>query len=257
MTTTAIIAIIAAIVFVLYCFMAEADCSAKHSPAIVTILCRLVARHIKLDFKLLVGLMYFIVGMACIFGMQEKPHVGTGSGGPETERLTGFINRVTCPVQLVVDGFIGFLGLIAIGICIGLVSLKESVVQHRLFYIGAIIVTYLVWLVLNICEIVEEEVVSVWTYTESENPGDPRPVPHRFLTKQDHAAWSVLTFVLWIVLAGTSIACLSSRITYAPASPLSSEQTYAAPEYVSGQSLNHIDFPRSVKTQFFIKTGKP
>jgi hypothetical protein len=52
MTTLIAIAVLA---FVIYCFMAEANCSPKNSPAIVTILCRLVARHIKLALKLLVG----------------------------------------------------------------------------------------------------------------------------------------------------------------------------------------------------------
>jgi hypothetical protein len=63
MTTLIAIAVLA---FVTYCFLAEANCSAKLSPAIVTILCRLVARHIKLAWKIFFAVIYFIVGIAAL-----------------------------------------------------------------------------------------------------------------------------------------------------------------------------------------------
>jgi len=216
--------IIGIIAFVIYCFLAEANCSAKHSPTIVTILCRLVARHIKLACKLFVGLLYFIVGMGCILKMntlmiEQKKASDAGRGGAQTEQLAGFINRVTLPVQMAVDGLIGTLGLIALGIGFGIFGLAHSAHQHPLPYIAAAVAVYLLWLVLNIHEVVEEEVISDWTWTESENPGDPRPVPHRILTKKDHATWSLLTAVLWIVITGISIVWLSTRITHTPASP--------------------------------------
>jgi hypothetical protein len=187
--------VIAALAFVLYCFMAEANCSAKHSPAIVTILCRLVARHIKLAWKLFFAVIYFIVGIAALVGMSQPVKHG-GKGGRETEQIAGLFNRVTYFPQLVIEGFLLFLQLFTIALLLGLVGIKDSVFAHPHFYLVVSIVVYLVWLALTICNLVEEEVVSSWTYTLSEDHGGK--VAHRILTKHDYITWSVLTFVLWI-----------------------------------------------------------
>jgi hypothetical protein len=194
MTTLSVIGVLA---FVIYCFLAEANCSAKNSPTIVTILCRLVARHIKLAWKLSFAVIYFIVGIAALVGMSQPVKPG-GRGGREAEQIAGLFNRVTYLPQLLIDGFLLFLQLFTIALLLGLVGIKDSVFAHPHFYLVASIVVYLVWLALTICDLVEEEVVSDWTYTTSEEHGGEDA--HRTLTKHDYITWSVLTFVLWIAL---------------------------------------------------------
>jgi hypothetical protein len=192
MTTLIVIAII---VFVLYCFMAEWNCGAKNSPVIVTILCRLVARHIKLAWKLFFAVIYFIVGIAVLVAMSQPVKPG-GKGGRETEKIAGLFNRVTYLPQLVIEGFLLFLQLFTIALLLGLVGIRDSVAAHPYIYLVAAIVIYLVWLVVTIRDIVEDEVVSDRTYTVSDEHGGE--VAHRILTKQDRVVWSTLTFVLWI-----------------------------------------------------------
>jgi hypothetical protein len=194
MTTLSVIGVLA---FVIYCFMAEWNCAGKHSPVIVTILRRLVARHIKLAWKLLFAVIYFIVGIAVLVGMSQPVKPG-GKGGRETEHLAGLFNRVTYFPQLVIEGFLLFLQLFTIAILFGLAGIKDSVVAHPYFYLVATIVIYLLWLAVTICDFVEDEFVSDWTHTVSEDHGSE--VAHRILTKRDHITWSVFTFVLWIAL---------------------------------------------------------
>jgi hypothetical protein len=182
--------LIGVIGFIVYCFMAEWNCAGKHSPVIVTILRRLVARHIKLAWKLFFAVIYFIVGIAALVGMSQPVKPG-GKGGRETEHLAGLFNRVTCLPQLVIEGFLFFLQLFTIALLLGLVGIKDSVVAHPNIYLVATIVTYLIWLFATICDLVEDEVVS------EDHGGE---VAHRIPTKQDHITWSAFTFVLWIAL---------------------------------------------------------
>jgi hypothetical protein len=183
--------------FVIYCFMAEWNCGAKNSPVFVTILRRLVARHIKLAWNLFFAVIYFIVGIAVLVGMSQPVKPG-GRGGRETEHLAGLFNRVTCLPQLVIEGFLFFLQLFTISLLLGLAGIKDSVAAHPNIYLVALIAIYLVWLVVTICDLVGDEVVSDWTHTVSEAHGGE--VAHRILTKEDHITWSALTFVLWIAL---------------------------------------------------------
>jgi hypothetical protein len=205
MNITGWLILIGVIGFIIYCFLAEANCSAKNSPAIVTILCRLVARHIKLAWKLFAGLLYFTACMICIFKMQKPTRPATPEGN-----FANFMDRVTTPVQMIVDGLIGLLGLLAIGVLFGLVAIKDSVGAHPRFWLGVVVLTYLLWLVVTVSDLVEDEVVSGWTHPVNED------YPKRILTKQDHITWSVLTFVVWIAALATTGAWLSSHFAYTP-----------------------------------------
>ena len=207
MNITGWLILIGVIGFIIYCFLAEWNCPGKHSPVIVTILCRLVARHIKLAWKLFMGLIYFAFGMICIFEMNKKlAQPAAPEGG-----FARFMDVITTPLQLIVDGLVGILGLLAISILFGLVALKDSITAHTHFWLGAVTVTYLLWLVVTICDLAEDEVVSNWTYTEdTENFGPD--MPHRVLTKQDYAAWSAGTFFIWIAILAMTGAWLFSRI---------------------------------------------
>jgi hypothetical protein len=198
-----ILIVIAVLAFVLYCFMAEWNCSAKNSPTIVTILCRLVARHIKLALKLLVGLIYFFGAISTVLLMQKDPHEVDAPQG----HLANFVDRVTAPVQAVVDGIIGLLGLVAIGAPLGSVALIEHILLHPLPYGIAVAVTYLLWLLVTICELVEDEVVSSWQ-PATEATG----YPSRVLTREDYITWSMGVFLLWMSVLATTGAWLSTRI---------------------------------------------
>jgi hypothetical protein len=81
-----------------------------------------------------------------------------------------------------VDGFINILGLIAMGVIFGIDWLQKSVHENPRFYLGAVIVTYSVWLGINIFDIVDEE------FHRGDTP------------KSSIYSVSVLTFVLWIAL---------------------------------------------------------
>jgi hypothetical protein len=133
--------LIGVIGFITYCFLAEWNCAGKHSPVIVTILRRLVARHVKLVCKLLVGLIYFFGAISTILLMQEKP----GADAPQGH-LANFVDRVTTPVQLVVDGIIGFLGLVAMSALLGSVTLLEHMLLHPRLYGAVAFIVYLFWL---------------------------------------------------------------------------------------------------------------
>jgi len=194
---------IAAIVFVIYCFLAEANCSAKHSPVIVTILCRLLARHIKLAWKLFVGLIYFVFGMTCILEMNKKlSQPAAPEGG-----FARFMDVITTPVQLLVDGFVGLLGLLAVAVLFGLVALKDSVFAHPYFWLAVVITTYLLWLLVTICDLVEDEVVSSWKPAIEETG-----YPSRVLTREDYISWSMGVFFLWMAILAMTGAWLASRI---------------------------------------------
>lgn len=201
MTTPAIIAI----AFLIYCFMVEWNCGPKNSPVILTILCRLVARHVKLAWKLLVGLIYFVFGMICIFEMNKKLKQPVAVEGG----FTRFLDVITTPLQMLVDAMIGLLGLLAIGIMFGLVALKDSVLAHPHFWTGFAIVSYLLWLVSTICELVQDEVVSSWQIgPDYETGGDSAT---RVLDRPDYITYAAGTFMIWLAILAFSGAWLSTR----------------------------------------------
>src|SRR5271163_2623023 len=126
MTTTAYIVIAAIAIFLIYCrFLADNNCSAKHSPVIVTIFCRLVSKHMKLAWKLMFAVIYFILTLYAIFRMQPN----SSPKAPETH-LGDFADRITTPIQLVADGFLQILGILALLVCFGLVKVKDIVIAH-------------------------------------------------------------------------------------------------------------------------------
>ena len=172
--------VIAAIAILIHGALCEHDCGTKMP--YVNVLSRLIYRHVKLALKLFMGLIWFLFGMFAIAGVLKKPQEGTRGGGPETEHLAGFINRVSYPIQMIVNGFINILGLIAMGVVFGIDWLQKSVHENQRFYLGAVIVTYLVWLGINIFDIVDEE------FHREDTP------------KSFIYSVSALTSVLWIAL---------------------------------------------------------
>lgn len=203
MTTFIVIAVLA---FVLYCFMAEWNCSAKNSPTIVTILCRLVARHIKLAWKLFVGLIYFFGAISTVLLMQKDPRQVDAPHG----HLANFVDRVTMPVQVVLDGIIGFLGIAAMAVLLGSIALIKHVLHHPWLYGIIAVVAYLFWLLVTICDLVEDEVMSSWTITPNDETGGDTATG--VLTREDYIAWSVATFVIWITVLVTTGAWVCSCI---------------------------------------------
>lgn len=119
---------------------------------------RLYARHFKLALKILVGFaVAFLVGMG-ILGMAAKTGpVTTTGGGPETEQLAGFINRVTAPVQWVVDGFISLMGFIVLAILLGFSWGLTYYQEHPLPFQIIGIVLYLFWLAVTVYDLAGRE----------------------------------------------------------------------------------------------------
>jgi hypothetical protein len=70
----------------------------------------------------------------------------------------------------------------------------------------------LLWLVITVRSLVEEEVVSDWTRTMNEDHGGE--VALRVLTKKDRIQWSVLTLMIWLAALGVAGAWLSGHFTY-------------------------------------------
>lgn len=200
MTTLIMIAVIA---FVIYGFLPEANCSAKHSPVIVTILCRLVARHIKLALKLLLGLIYFFAGISAVLLMQKDPRAADVPEG----HLANFTDRITTPIQMIVDGILGLLGLVAMSALLGSVALLEHVLLHPRLYGAVTFIVYLLWLGITICDLVEEEVVSSWKPAAAEIG-----YPSRVLSREDYISWSSGVFFLWMAALSMTGAWLYSRI---------------------------------------------
>jgi hypothetical protein len=198
--------VIAAIVFLLYCFMEEWNCGGKHTPTIVRILCRLVARHVKLAWKLLVGLIYFFGVISISLQMMPNPYEKNAPQG----QLANFVDRATTPVQIAVDAALGFLGLVGMGALLGSLAVVKNILLHPMAYGMAAAVLYLLWLGVTICDLVEDEVVFSWTITPNAETGGNTATG--VLTKQDYIAWSAATFVIWITILLTTGAWVCSRI---------------------------------------------
>ena len=147
---------IANLVLVIYCFRK------KHE----RIFCYVVARHVVLAWKLVFRSLLVILTLGMILAMQKKSHEGTGNGGRETEQLAGFVNRVTLPVQWVVDGLIEFLGIIAILICAAIIALTDSIGEHPLPYLIGAICLYLLWLGGTLLDTTENAALNAMTDAE-------------------------------------------------------------------------------------------
>jgi hypothetical protein len=184
---------------------------------------RLIAKHVKLFFKLLMGVIYFVLARAAIFGMQKVP----GQGNAPEGRLANFADRVTYPIQMVVDGLIGFLGLVALAVCLGAVWMKDIVFQHELIVFAVVILTYLAWLVLTIMQLVEEEAPRYFApNTQRSNEygspeyaqqdvrywADGRPIDNGTVTKSTIITWSVVTFAVWVSILATPYALFVAGI---------------------------------------------
>jgi hypothetical protein len=134
--------------------------------------------------------------------MQKDPHELDAPQG----HLANFVNRLSAPVQAVVDGIIGLLGLVAMGVLLGSIAIIEHILLHPLPYGIAAAVTYLLWLVVTICDLVEVEVVSSWQPAIEETG-----YPSRVLNKQDYISWSAGTFFIWMAVLAMTGAWLFCR----------------------------------------------
>jgi|SRR5271157_391655 len=196
---TAILIGIAAFLF--YCrFIADKNCSPKNCPTIVTIFCRLVSHHLKLAWKLLFAVIYGILAIALIFKMQPS----NGPQAPEGH-FANFADRVTTPIQWVVDGFISIMGIIALAVCFGLFGLRDWVAAHVITTLVIIAAVYILWLVVTVRELVEDEVVSDWTYVEN---ADFIQVPQRNLSSTSCFTWTTVTLILWV----SAVALVATRL---------------------------------------------
>jgi hypothetical protein len=174
-----IIAAVAAIAFTAFC--CSVDGAGGGSNKFSWVIFRLYGRHIKLAMKLAVGVLVAFVGMMAVLQMNSeiREPIGAGNGGSyQTEKLAGFINRATLPVQWVVDGIINLLGFITLAVLLGLEQVASYYHQHSLPLHVALVILYLVWLGFNIYDLVSDELLSD--------------------DKGKRISWSFVTFGTWV-----------------------------------------------------------
>ena len=150
--------LLASIIFGIYCFVTD-NVIGGGSNRFSYIFCRLVARHVKLAFWLVVGeIVLWVTAMSFLsrLGNKSKPK----GGGPQSEKLAGFLNTVTFPVQCLVYGVLNILGIIALGILCGQEWISDNYNQHPVAYIVAAAILYLLWLGYTIRDLVKSEITS-------------------------------------------------------------------------------------------------
>ena len=111
---------------------------------------------------LVVGFLVAFVGMMAILQInaEMREPVQGENGGYQTEKLAGFVNRATLPVQWAVDGFVNLLGIITMIILFGVEQVANYYHQHPFPFLVAALVLYLVWLGFTIFDIVSDELLS-------------------------------------------------------------------------------------------------
>lgn len=154
------IVLMAAVAFTVFCWFL--DGVGGGSNRFSWVIFRLYARHIKLALKLAAGFVVAFVGTMAILQMnaEMREPIPVGNGGYQTERLAGFINRTTLPVQLAVDGFINLLGFITLAILLGLERLMRYYHRHSFGFHVSLVILYLVLLGFSIYDIVFDELLS-------------------------------------------------------------------------------------------------
>jgi hypothetical protein len=147
-----------------------------------SVIFRLYGRHIKLATKLAISSPAAFVGMMAILQMnaQMREPVQVVNRGYRTQKLPGFVNRAMLPVQQAVDGSINLLDLIILAILIGLERVASYDRQHSFPFHAAFVILHVVWLVVNIYDIVSNELLSD-DYGKS-------------------ISWSFVTFVAWVFI---------------------------------------------------------
>jgi len=149
--------LLSSIIFVIFCFVT--DYVGGGSNKFSYILCRLVARHIKLAFWLVVGeILVWLTALSFLSRLGNKSK--QKGGGPQSEKLAGFLNAVTFPVQCLVYGVLNLLGLVAVAILFGQEQILDSYHLHPVPYTVAAAILYLLWLGYTIRDLVKSEITS-------------------------------------------------------------------------------------------------
>lgn len=154
------VVLVAAVAFTVFCWLL--DGVGGGSNTFSWVIFRPYARHIKVVLKLAAGFAVAFVGTMAILQMnaEMREPIQVGNGGYQTEKLAGFINRTTLPVQWAVDGFINLLGFITLAILLGLERLTRYYHGHSFTFHVVLVILYLVWLGFAIYDIVSDELLS-------------------------------------------------------------------------------------------------
>jgi hypothetical protein len=160
MTTNYLIIAVATILtgFLIYCFMVDASSISGGTDSFYVVMCRVLAKNIKLVLKLAIGFILAYAAIMAIFAANAESAKGTpGAGGVESEKLARFGNRVTAPAQWMLDGFIGLLGLLAFAAVFFFQWFKDVYLQHVMIFNIGLFVLYLIWLWFTVRDIVQDE----------------------------------------------------------------------------------------------------
>lgn len=125
------------------------------SDSFFDVMCRVLAKHVKLALKLVfwfVAIYLLIMGIFSMNSPQAAPVFGPG--GEQSEKFFRFMNRATAPIQFLLDGVIAMLGFIALGFVIGVQTIIQFFHGHTQACIIGLIAVYLIWLWLTIRGIV-------------------------------------------------------------------------------------------------------
>lgn len=188
--TYPIIIIAAEVVVILYCLFTDTEYHREitNGDNPLTMVGRLIARHVKMLVKLSLCFIFIFAGVGAILSMNSKK--GTpdpNGGGPQTEQLSKFVNQITFPAQVVWDGFIFILGILAILFLVLCDAFRASAVANPRAWGLAVLGGYLFWLVMTIIGIVKNEL--------SEKPA----------TAETVAVWSGALFILWFPVLFVSL----------------------------------------------------
>lgn len=154
-----ILILIVVVAFCGWCLFVDADNASMGTNNLFLAICRVVARHVKLVFKLVFAMMVGLVAIWSLFEIGQlvssKPSGGS-QGGPETEQFFHFMNEATWPVQMILDGFTTLLGVFAAVALIFFTEFCRWYLVHARACNFALLGFYLIWLAYNVWKIVDE-----------------------------------------------------------------------------------------------------
>jgi hypothetical protein len=157
-----ILILIAILASCAWCLFVDADDSATAGTNnFFLVMCRVIARHIKLFFRVVLGVgITFVAIMSCFEIGALVSHKAVTKvvevADPETERFSHFMNEATWAVQMVLDGFTTILGILAACTLLFFEKFCHWYLAHARVCSLALLAFYLIWLVYNMWKITDE-----------------------------------------------------------------------------------------------------
>lgn len=153
-----ILTLIAVLIFCVWCLIADHGTESMGTDNIFHAMSRVIARHIKLVLRFLLGIGIAFVAVMSLFEIGRlvsapvERSIANG-GGPQTERFSRFMNEATWPVQYMLDGFTTMLGVFAALTLLFFEKFCHWYLIHGRVRNLALLVFYAIWLVWNVWKI--------------------------------------------------------------------------------------------------------